>query len=372
MTKRIKVLNIVGTRPEAVKMAPIINAMKADDAFECVTCVTAQHREMLDQVLALFGISPDLDLDLMRPGQTLSALTAAIFEKLDPIIADVAPDWILAQGDTTTVMATSLLAYYHKVKFGHVEAGLRTFNNYEPFPEEVNRRVAGVVATAHFAPTERSKQNLLQEKISSENIFVTGNTVIDAVQTVANTFTPSEIGELLESIGQKKIILVTAHRRENFGQPIKNICTAIRTIADQYNTDVHFIYPVHLNPNINDVVRAELSDFSNITLLPPLDYQPLVHLIKNTFIVLTDSGGLQEEAPSFGKPVLVLRNVTERPEGIDAGTVKLVGTSADNIISNVSKLLTDPVAYQKMAKAINPYGDGQATQRILKAIKQLS
>lgn len=372
MIKPIKVLNIIGTRPEAVKMAPIINAMKVDPDFADITCVTAQHREMLDQVLDLFKIEPDLDLDLMKPGQTLSALTAAIFEKLDPIIIAEQPDWILAQGDTTTVMATSILAYYHKIKFGHVEAGLRTFNNYEPFPEEVNRRIAGTIATAHFAPTEQSKQNLTAENISADQIFVTGNTVIDAVQSVANTKTPKEISDLLVVIGNKKIILVTAHRRENFGEPIKNICKAIRELANKFKNEIQFIYPVHLNPNINDVVRAELAGFSNITLLPPLDYQPLVHLIKNAFIVLTDSGGLQEEAPSFGKPVLVLRNVTERPEGIEAGTVKLVGTSAAEIIKNVTELITDTHAYELMAQAVNPYGDGHATQRILNAIKELS
>lgn len=372
MTQPIKVLNIIGTRPEAVKMAPIVNAMKADNAFEAITLVTAQHREMMDQVLRLFNITPDIDLDLMKPSQTLSDLTAHIIGSLDPVLNFVKPDWVIAQGDTTTVMAAALTAYYHQIKFGHVEAGLRTFNNYEPFPEEVNRRIAGTIAAAHFAPTTTSKQNLLNENIPAETIFVTGNTVIDAVQRIANEPAPAEILALLTGFVGKKLILLTAHRRENFGKPIEDICEAVVTLARTRSEEIHFIYPVHLNPNINDVVRAKLAGYSNITLLPPMDYLPMAHLVKNAHIVLTDSGGLQEEAPSFGKPVLVLRNVTERPEGVDAGTVKLVGTDPEKIIDQTNLLLDDQSHYEKMARSINPYGDGKSAPRILEAIRSIS
>lgn len=372
MTQRIKVLNIIGTRPEAVKMAPVVNAMQADFSIESITLVTAQHREMMDQVLRLFQISPDIDLNLMQPAQTLSGLTAHIIDTLDPIITSMKPDWVIAQGDTTTVMTAALTAYYHQIKFGHVEAGLRTFNIYEPFPEEINRRIAGTIATAHFAPTETSKRNLLNENIPAKSIFVTGNTVIDAVQSIATHPIPNEMKTLLNSIGEKKLILVTAHRRENFGKPIIDICAAVAELAIERADELHFVYPVHLNPNIDGVVRQKLSGFSNITLLAPLDYLSMAHLVKNSHIVLTDSGGLQEEAPSFGKPVLVLRNVTERPEGVDAGTVKLVGTDPSTILLQVRSLLDDSKAYDAMAQSINPYGDGNSAPRILEAIKSLS
>jgi len=353
-------------------MAPIIKAMRSDPVFECVTCATAQHRELLDQVLSLFQIKPEIDLDLMQPGQSLSVLTSQILTNLDPVISRLKPDWILAQGDTTTVMTAALLAYYNRVNFGHVEAGLRTFNNFEPYPEEVNRRIAGTIATAHFAPTETAKQNLLQENIPADSIFVTGNTVIDAIQSVGKLPIPSELSPLLNQIGSKKIILVTAHRRENFGEPIHAICKAIASLAQEFKDEIHFIYPVHPNPNVKDVAFKLLKDIPNVTLLPPLDYLPMVHLIKASYLVLTDSGGLQEEAPSFGKPVLVMRNVTERPEGVQAGTVRLVGTNSSQIEAMVNQLLVDHDDYLSMARAINPYGDGKATERILKAIKNFS
>ena len=372
MTAKIKVLNILGTRPEAVKMAPIIKAMEIDSAFECFTCATAQHRELLDQVLNLFQIKPDIDLDLMKPDQSLSVLTTQILSNLDPVIKQLKPDWILAQGDTTTVMTAALLAYYNRVNFGHVEAGLRTFNNFEPYPEEVNRRIAGTIATVHFAPTETAKNNLLKENVPSESIFVTGNTVIDAIQSVGKMPIPTELIILKNEIGSKKIILVTAHRRENFGEPIHSICTAIASLAKEFENEIHFVYPLHPNPNVKEVALNLLKDVPNVTLLPPLDYLPMVHLIKASYLVLTDSGGLQEEAPGFGKPVLVMRNVTERPEGIQAGTVRLVGTKTSQIEEMVKKLLIDKNDYMSMAQAVNPYGDGRAAGRILEVIKNFT
>ncbi|HWS23162.1 MAG TPA: UDP-N-acetylglucosamine 2-epimerase (non-hydrolyzing) [Anaerolineales bacterium] len=372
MTTKIKVLNIIGTRPEAVKMAPIIKAMESDSAFECTTCATAQHRELLDQVLNLFQIKPDIDLDLMKPDQSLSVLTSQILTNLDPVITQLKPDWILAQGDTTTVMTAALLAYYNRINFGHVEAGLRTFKNFEPYPEEGNRRIAGTIATAHFAPTETAKNNLLRENVSSESIFITGNTVIDAIQSVGTLPIPTELLTLKSEIGPKKIILVTAHRRENFGEPIRSICTAIATLAQEFKNEIHFVYPVHPNPNVKEVATKLLKDVPNVSLLQPLDYLPMVHLIKESYLVLTDSGGLQEEAPGFGKPVLVMRNVTERPEGIQAGTVRLVGTKSRQIEEMVKKLLVDHDDYLSMAQAVNPYGDGKASARIIEVIKNFT
>lgn len=365
MEKKLRILSVIGTRPEAVKMAPVIQELNKHPEIETINCVTAQHREMLDQVLNLFDIKPDIDLNLMKPNQSLAQVTALIFDKLDPIIKEAKPDWILAQGDTTTVMVTSLLAYYNQIKFGHVEAGLRTWDNYAPFPEEVNRKIAGIVANCHFAPTNQSRDNLLRENIDPNNIIVTGNTVIDALMQVSNLPCPSDIQTLLERIGNKKIILVTAHRRENFGKPLENITNALLTLTEKYKENIHIIYPVHLNPNVQTVVYAKLGNDPNITLLPPLDYLPMVHILKNAYLVLTDSGGLQEEAPGFGKPVLVLRSVTERPEGIEAGTVKLAGTEVNAIISLTSELIDDPIAYEKMAHATNPYGDGFAAKRIV-------
>lgn len=365
---KLRILSVIGTRPEAVKMAPVVQRLRQTPGIESVVCATAQHRQMLDQVLELFGITPDIDLDLMKPNQTLAGITAAIFNDLDPVMRDLRPDWVLAQGDTTTVMATAMLAYYNRIRFGHVEAGLRTGDKFQPFPEEINRMVAGVVADLHFAPTEWSKQNLLRENVPTEKIVVTGNPVIDALQQVAKKPVPPEIKELLEKAGQRRIVLVTAHRRENFGQPLENICASLQTLAEAYKDDIQIIYPVHLNPNVQDVVYPRLDNIANITLLPPLDYLPMVQLMKHATLVLTDSGGIQEEAPGFGIPVLVMRATTERPEGVQAGTVRLVGTETSDILEQAQLLLENPQEYARMAQSANPYGDGHASEKIVQAI----
>jgi len=365
----MKILSVFGTRPEAVKMAPVVQQLAQTPDVDSRVCVTAQHRQMLDQVLNLFSIKPDYDLDLMRDDQSLAETSAAIFTHLDPVFADFEPDWVLVQGDTTTVAITSLLAYYRRIKVGHVEAGLRTYNKWQPFPEEINRRVAGVVADLHFAPTQQARQNLLHEGIRDEAIAVTGNPVIDALQFVAEQPVPEEVEELLGKleIGNRDLVLVTAHRRENFGQPLENICLALEELAER--GDVEIVYPVHLNPNVQEPVKRILGDVSHVTLLPPLDYLPLVHLQKRAKIILTDSGGIQEEAPAFGVPVLVLREVTERPEGVEAGTLKLVGTEAGNIVREAMRLLDDSSAHAEMAKAVNPFGDGHAAERIVDTLK---
>jgi UDP-N-acetylglucosamine 2-epimerase (non-hydrolysing) len=374
----LKILSVFGTRPEAIKMAPIVRLLKQTEEIESRVCVTAQHRQMLDQVLELFEIKPDYDLDLMRAGQTMAQVSAGIFTHLDPVLEKFKPDWVLAVGDTTTVVTTSLLAFYRRIKFGHVEAGLRTHNKWHPFPEEINRRLATVTADLHFAPTEWSKKNLLHEGVDEKQIVVTGNPVIDALQHVAKQVEPGEIVELLKNLGigekgtrtrglaTKRLILATAHRRENFGEPIENICRALKELARR--GDVEIVYPVHPNPNIQEPVNRILKDVEYVTLLPPLDYLPLVHLMKYATLILTDSGGLQEEAPSFGIPVLVLRETTERPEGVDAGTLKVVGTEANQIIREATRLLEDASEYTKMAKASNPYGDGHAAERIVEAL----
>jgi UDP-N-acetylglucosamine 2-epimerase (non-hydrolysing) len=368
----MRILSVIGTRPEAVKMAPVIQQLARTPGVESLVCVTAQHREMLDQVLGLFEITPDVDLNLMQPDQSLAQITAAIFTHLDPALRELQPDWVLAQGDTTTVMATALLAYYQRIKFGHVEAGLRTGDKFQPFPEEINRRVAGVAADLHFAPTETSKQNLLKENVPAGHIVVTGNPVIDALRQVAEKAPPEHIKQLLDELGinrvvNSKLILVTSHRRENFGQPLKNICLALKSLAESYD-NLEIVYPVHLNPNVQNVVYPLLEQIPNITLLPPLDYLPMVHLMKHATLVLTDSGGLQEEAPGLGVPVLVLREVTERPEGIAAGTVRLVGTNTAKIVAETKRLLDSPSERAKMAQAVNPYGDGHAAERIVQAV----
>ena len=362
----MRVLSVVGTRPEAVKMAPVILRLRETPGVESVVCVTAQHREMLDQVFSLFDILPEIDLNLMRPGQTLAGISAAIFTHLDPVLNEVRPDWVLAQGDTTTVMATALLSYYHRIRFGHVEAGLRTGDKWQPFPEEINRRIAGVVADLHFAPTAWARENLLREDVPDETIRVTGNPVIDALQWVAERPFAWDASPLAALPADKRLVLVTAHRRENFGQPLENICAALKALAAR--GDVHLVYPVHLNPRVQEPVYRLLEGVPNITLLPPLDYLPLVHLLKRSVLVLTDSGGLQEEAPGLGVPVLVLREVTERPEGVRAGTVKLVGTDTARIVAEASRLLDDPKAHAAMAQAVNPYGDGRAAERIVAAL----
>jgi UDP-N-acetylglucosamine 2-epimerase (non-hydrolysing) len=364
----MKILSVFGTRPEAVKMAPIVRLLKQTPGIESRVCVTAQHRQMLDQVLDLFQIEPDYDLDLMRDNQSLAAISASIFTHLDPILADFKPDCVLAVGDTTTVVTTSLLAFYRRIKFGHVEAGLRTHNKWHPFPEEINRRLATVTADLHFAPTEWSKGNLLHEGVDEKKILVTGNPVIDALNFVSKQDEPREVKELLAKLGVassafkgprlnqprsdgKNLILVTAHRRENFGEPLENVCRAVKEIA--LRSDVEIVYPVHLNPNVQEPVNRFLKDSQHITLLPPLGYLPLVHLMKHAKLILTDSGGLQEEAPSLGVPVLVLREVTERPEGIQAGALKLVGTETNHIVHEAMRLLDDPSAYVEMSKAAN-------------------
>jgi UDP-N-acetylglucosamine 2-epimerase (non-hydrolysing) len=359
-------------------MAPVVRQLGATSGISSRVCVTAQHREMLDQVLTLFEIQPDVDLNLMKPNQTLSGLTAAIFTQLDPIIAEWKPDWVLVQGDTTTVMATTLVAYYHQVLVGHVEAGLRTSDKWQPFPEEINRHIVGVTADLHFAPTEWAMQNLLRENVPAWQVVVTGNPVIDALRMVVEKpLTPLAVN-LFEKLGlsehknalEPRLLMVTAHRRENFGVPLENICTALLHLAEHYKKTVHLIYPVHLNPNVQEPVHRLLGGVPNITLLPPLDYLPFVQLMKRSTLVLTDSGGLQEEAPGLGVPVLVMRETTERPEGVQAGTVKLVGTNPTEIFETACKLLDEPAEYSKMAQAVNPYGDGRAAHRIVEAILQ--
>ncbi len=365
----MRVLSIFGTRPEAIKMAPVVRRLARTPGVESRVCVTAQHREMLDQVLGLFAITPDVDLNLMRPNQSLAALTAAVFTHLDPVLRDLRPDWVLVQGDTTTVMAAALLAYYHRIRVGHVEAGLRTGDKFQPFPEEINRRVAGAVADLHFAPTEWARQNLLRENVPADHIVVTGNPVIDALHwVVQQPFDLRSLGIPALDDPAVRLILVTAHRRENFGAPLERICAALRTLAETYAGAVHLVYPVHLNPNVQEPVYRLLGDVPHITLLPPLDYLPLVHLLRRAHLVLTDSGGLQEEAPGLGVPVLVLREKTERPEGVQAGTVKLVGTDTARIVREARRLLDDPAAHAAMAQAVNPYGDGHAAERIVDAL----
>jgi UDP-N-acetylglucosamine 2-epimerase (non-hydrolysing) len=373
--KIMKVLSVFGTRPEAVKMAPVVQELARTAGIEARVCVTAQHRDILDQVLRLFSIIPDFDLDVMEENQTLAEVSAHIFQGLDPVLISFQPDWVLVQGDTTTVAITALLSYYHKIRVGHVEAGLRTHNKWQPFPEEVNRRVAGVIADLHFAPTEWARNNLLKEGIPTEQVVVTGNPVIDALQVVANHEIPEEITHLMETLGirssggkssGKKLILVTAHRRENFGPPLEQICTALIGLAER--GDVEIVYPVHPNPKVQETTNRLLKGIPHITLLPALDYLSMVHMMKNAYLVLTDSGGIQEEAPFFGIPVLVLRKVTERPEGVQAGVLKMVGTESKAIIDEANQLLDQPTAYARMAKAVHPFGDGQAAGKIVRAL----
>lgn len=367
----LTVLSIFGTRPEAIKMAPVVQELnKYSPQIHAVVCVTAQHRHMLDQVLNLFEIQPDYDLDLMRPNQSLSQITAAVLQGLDPVIQQVKPDWVLAQGDTTTVMAASLVAFYHRVKVGHVEAGLRTYNKYHPFPEEINRRLTDALADLFFAPTEWARQNLLREGVPDEAIRVTGNTVIDALLQVTAMDYAWIDDPLAKIVENKRLVLITAHRRESFGQPFKQLCLAIRDLAQRYLNTCHFVYPVHLNPNVQQPVYEILGHQPNISLIEPLDYLRLVQLMKRSYLILTDSGGIQEEAPTLGVPVLVLRETTERPEAIEAGTAKLVGAARKRIVTQASHLLDNGEAHARMVKAINPYGDGQAARRIVEALME--
>ncbi len=370
-----RILIVFGTRPEAIKMAPLVQEFKKQASiFDIKVCITAQHREMLDQVLTFFEITPDYDLDLMKPNQNLYDLTAAIITNLKPVLEDYRPDYVFVHGDTTTTMATSISAFYSGAIICHVEAGLRTFNMKSPFPEEMNRTVTGVIANLHFSPTEESKQNLLRENKKEENIIITGNTVIDAllfsVNKVKNSNFKNEEIEYLKTIlkPDNKLILVTGHRRENHGQGFINICEALKQIAKE-NWDCQIIYPVHLNPNVQKPVYKLLEGVSNIKLIAPLSYPAFVWLMEKSYLIITDSGGVQEEAPSLGKPVLVMRNTTERPEAVVAGTVLLVGTNKDKIINETNTLLKDKKAYSEMSKLHNPYGDGKACKRIVKYIR---
>lgn len=366
-----KVLLVFGTRPEAIKMAPVYEVLKATPGLDVRVAVTAQHREMLDQVLRLFGIEPDYDLNVMKPGQGLTEITVAILVGLKPVLEEYAPDLLLVHGDTTTTLSASLAAYYQQIPVGHVEAGLRTGNIYSPWPEEINRKVTGSIARLHFAPTEKAASNLKSEEVPSDRISITGNTVIDALFEVVERLEndPQQSATFDAEFGidsTKRLILVTGHRRESFGGGFERICSALATIARR--EDVQIIYPVHLNPNVKGPVEISLGELERVKLIAPQDYLPFVHLMRRADIILTDSGGVQEESPSLGKPVLVMRDTTERPEAVDAGTVKLVGTDDDLIVRETSKLLDDQAAYDAMSRAHNPYGDGLASQRIRDAV----
>lgn len=360
-----KIICVLGTRPEAIKMAPVILALKSERWADVKVVATAQHRHMLDQVLNFFGIEPDIDLNIMRPNQALAELTARLLHELDDVLQAEKPDLVLAQGDTTTVMTMALACFYHRIPFGHVEAGLRTWDMQNPFPEEANRVIAGRLARWHFAPTESSRQNLLREGVSDAAIFVTGNTVIDALLMTASK--DIQLGIPLDNT--KRLVLVTSHRRENFGEPFCNICRALVTLADR-NPDIQILYPVHPNPNVKDVALEMLGDCRNIILCEPLDYAPFVAAMKMAYLIISDSGGVQEEAPALGKPVLVLRDETERPEAVDAGVVKLVGPNYDRIVNEVQRLLDDESAYRTMARGVSPYGDGHGAQRIVKVLRE--
>lgn len=374
-----KVLLVFGTRPEAIKMAPLVKAFENEPSIESKVCVTAQHREMLDQVLEMFDIKPDYDLNLMKPGQDLYDITSNVLLGMKDVLSDFNPDVVLVHGDTTTTSSASLAAFYQKIKVGHVEAGLRTGDIYSPWPEEANRQIAGVLANYHFAPTTTSQNNLLKENKDSKNIIITGNTVIDALFLALDKIEKDEelkakIVNLINSQyklqDDKKIILVTGHRRENFGDGFINICEALKTIAIN-NPDIDIVYPVHLNPNVQKPVKEILSNTPNVHLIDPLQYEQFIYMMNKVYFIITDSGGVQEEAPSLGKPVLVMRDTTERPEAVEAGTVKLVGTNKETIIKEAQKLLDEKQEYEKMSKAHNPYGDGKACERIVEFIKEV-
>ncbi|HVX12977.1 MAG TPA: UDP-N-acetylglucosamine 2-epimerase (non-hydrolyzing) [Pirellulales bacterium] len=363
-------LSVFGTRPEAIKMAPVVRELERQSTrVRSVICSTGQHREMLDQVLDLFGIQPHYHLGLMQPDQSLSQLTARLFESLDRVVAETRPDWVLAQGDTTTVFVAAVVAFYRGVHFGHVEAGLRTGDKRRPFPEEVNRRLADVVSDAYFAPTERARQALLAEGCRPEDVHVTGNTVIDALLEVSSRNYDWRSGPLASLPTDRRLVLITAHRRESFGAPFRDLCLAIRELSERLAGEgVHFVYPVHLNPNVRRPVQELLQGCSNLTLLDPLDYLSLVQLMKRATLILTDSGGIQEEAPSLRVPVLVMRETTERPEGVEAGVVRLVGTERERIVREALRLLQDPSAHQAMANGASPYGDGRAAERLVRVL----
>ncbi|WP_019528823.1 non-hydrolyzing UDP-N-acetylglucosamine 2-epimerase [Dasania marina] len=369
----MKILTVFGTRPEAIKMAPLVRALAANNNIESKVCVTAQHREMLDQVLELFEIKPEYDLNIMKPGQGLTDVTCNILQGLKSVLAEFKPDYVLVHGDTSTTLSAALAAYYQQIPVGHVEAGLRTGNIYSPWPEEANRKLTGALAKYHFAPTYGSKANLLKEGVAEESIIVTGNTVIDALLEIKEKIEKSaslrsKLEQLFPFVSkERKLILITGHRRESFGGGFERICEAIAALAKKH-PDVQFLYPVHLNPNVQEPVNRLLSDLENVILIEPQDYLPFVYLMYRSYIILTDSGGIQEEGPSLGKPVLVMRETTERPEAVDAGTVKLVGTDVKVIVESVSALLTNKDEYKRMSYAHNPYGDGKACQRIVEAM----
>lgn len=369
MKKKIKVMTVFGTRPEAIKMAPIVLELaRHPEEITPIVAVTAQHREMLDQVLNLFAIQPDYDLDIMAAGQTLFDITSRAMMGLDKVLTEARPDIVLVHGDTTTTFAGALAAYYHQTTVGHVEAGLRTHNKFSPFPEEMNRKLTGSLADLHFAPTATAQQNLLTEAIAPEGIFVTGNTVIDALhQTVKDDFQFED--ELLRNIDykNKRIILVTTHRRENLGEPMRHVYKALRQLTEEF-ADVEVVFPVHKNPKVREVVKEELGGLAKVHLIDPLDYEPFANLMHRSYLILTDSGGVQEEAPALGKPVLVLRDTTERPEAVTAGTVKLIGTDRERVYGEARQLLTDRTEYSRMSESCNPYGDGRASSRIIQAI----
>lgn len=362
--EKIKVMTVFGTRPEAIKMAPLVKELKKREEIECIVCVTAQHRQMLDQVLETFEIVPEYDLDIMKQGQTLSQITSRVLEGLEKVIQEVKPNIILVHGDTSTTFAGALAAYYNQVDIGHVEAGLRTWNKYSPYPEEMNRQMVGVLADMHFAPTENSKKSLLSEGKKEENIYVTGNTAIDALQT---TVKEDYKHPILDWVGDNRLILITAHRRENLGEPMRGMFKAIKRIVDEF-PDVRAVYPVHLNPKVRAVANEVLGNDEKIKLIDPLEVLDFHNFLGKSYLILTDSGGIQEEAPSLGKPVLVLRDTTERPEGITAGTLKLAGTDEETIYNLTKELLENKEEYEKMSKASNPYGDGKASKRIVDAI----
>ena len=375
-----KILLVFGTRPEAIKMAPLVKALQKDtEHFETRVCVTAQHRQMLDQVLEVFGITPEYDLNIMAPNQDLYDITAKVLLGLREVLKDFRPDTVLVHGDTTTSMAASLAAFYMQIPVGHVEAGLRTYNMLSPWPEEMNRQVTDRICTYYFAPTEQSRANLLQENIDAKKIFITGNTVIDALLMAVDIISTAagvkekmakELQEKGYTVGDREYILVTGHRRENFGDGFLHICKAIKELA-ALHPEMDIVYPVHLNPNVQKPVYELLSGLSNVYLISPLDYLPFIYAMQHSTLLLTDSGGVQEEAPSLGKPVLVMRDTTERPEAVEAGTVKLVGTDAEAIVSNVTALLQDKEMYKRMSETHNPYGDGQACERIIAALREL-
>ncbi len=365
-----KVVVIFGTRPEAIKMAPLVKAIEASDGLEVVVCVTAQHREMLDSVLELFSIIPDYDLDLMSAGQSITDITVRVITETEEVLEKEKPDLVLVHGDTTTTFSASLAAFYQKIAVGHVEAGLRSGNIYSPYPEEMNRRLTGTIAALHFAPTEGNKKNLLKSGVSEESIFVTGNTVIDALHMVVKDdydFPVPLLNQL--DFKHKKVILLTTHRRENWGTPMRNILETSRRLVEE-NSDVELVFPVHLNPVVKDLAEEVLGGMQRVHLIPPLGYAPFANLIARSYLVLTDSGGIQEEAPALGKPVLVLRRETERPEAVEAGTVKMAGVEKSKIYELTGQLLHDQGEYKRMARAVNPYGDGKAAERIVNALRE--